>query len=297
MRESGLFVVVALDPMPELPEVETVRRGLEQSTTGMDIARVEVLRQRAIAAPNDPELFALALKDTRVCGWRRRGKYLLADLRHGADGEPAGQWGVHLRMTGQFLWLESQRPPCSHTRVRIWSAAGPELRFVDTRSFGQMWWVPQGIAAETVITGLKKLGPEPFSEAFTAEHLQLRLKGSRRPIKTALLDQSLVAGVGNIYADESLFAAGIRPHTPSNRLGSSELEKLHHALVVVLQTSIGAGGTTFSDFRDLSGTNGNYGGMAWVYRRAGEPCRRCGSPIQRERLGGRSSHWCPTCQS
>ena len=283
--------------MPELPEVETVRRGLEQRTTGMTIARLEVLRARAIAAPPDPDLFALALLDTCVSRWRRRGKYLLADLQDGTSGEAAGQWGVHLRMTGQFLWLESAQPPCAHTRVRIWSKQGPELRFVDTRSFGQMWWVPPGRATEAVITGLAKLGPEPFSEAFDADHLHRRLKGSSRPIKTALLDQTLVAGVGNIYADESLFAAGIRPHTPSHQLGLSQLETLRQALVEVLQTSIGAGGTTFSDFRDLSGTNGNYGGMAWVYRRSGQPCRRCGTPIQRERLGGRSSHWCPSCQS
>lgn len=105
-----------------------------------------------------------------------------------------------------------------------------------------------------------------------------------------------MAGVGNIYADESLFAAGIPPHTRSGQLKLGQLENLREALVEVLQNSIGAGGTTFSDFRDLSGTNGNYGGMAWVYRRGGEPCRRCGTPIRREKLGGRSSHWCPNCQ-
>jgi formamidopyrimidine-DNA glycosylase len=289
--------VSALIAVPELPEVETVRRGLEQRTSGMTIARVEVLRQRAIAAPADSELFALALRDTRISRWRRRGKYLLADLEHGAEGEAAGQWGVHLRMTGQFLWLESEQPPCRHTRVRIWSSQGPELRFVDTRSFGQMWWIPQGSATEAVITGLARLGPEPFSEAFTAKYLQQRLQKSNRAIKTALLDQSLVAGIGNIYADESLYAAGIRPQTPSQQLNIEQLNRLRQAVVEVLEISIGAGGTTFSDFRDLTGSNGNYGGVAWVYRRSGQPCRRCGTPIQRERLGGRSSHWCPTCQS
>jgi formamidopyrimidine-DNA glycosylase len=149
---------------------------------------------------------------------------------------------------------------------------------------------------ERVITGLQKLGPEPFSPAFNAGYLRNRLQGSQRCIKAALLDQSLVAGVGNIYADESLFAAGIPPHTRSGQLKLGQLENLREALVEVLQNSIGAGGTTFSDFRDLSGTNGNYGGMAWVYRRGGEPCRRCGTPIRREKLGGRSSHWCPNCQ-
>ena len=281
--------------MPELPEVETVRRGLQRQTTGLEIARVLVHRPRVIAAPaQDPAEFCRALTGRTVQEWRRRGKYLIAALDR-------GQWGVHLRMTGHFHWLErisaATTAPCRHTRVQIWNSNGDELRFVDIRSFGQMWWVPPGLASETVITGLNRLGPEPFSEAFSAEHLQQRLKGSTRPIKNALLDQSLVAGVGNIYADESLFAAGILPQTRSNQLGRNQLERLRQALVEVLQTSIGAGGTTFSDFRDLTGTNGNYGGVAWVYRRSGQPCRHCGTPILRERLAGRSSHWCPTCQS
>jgi formamidopyrimidine-DNA glycosylase len=281
--------------VPELPEVETVRRGLERQTQGLVIERVEVMRNRAIAHPPDPGLFCLALQGCRVHAWQRRGKYLLASLRDG-DGDGAGHWGVHLRMTGQFLWLKEPVAPCRHTRVRVFSAAGPELRFVDTRSFGQMWWIPPGTAVETVMTALARLGPEPFAPEFQGPWLRQRLRGSRRPIKTALLDQSLVAGVGNIYADEALFAAGIAPQTVSGQLRPRQLQELRDALVEVLRTSIGAGGTTFSDFRDLSGLNGNYGGQAWVYRRTGEPCRRCGTPIRRDRLGGRSSHWCPRCQ-
>lgn len=280
--------------MPELPEVETVRRGLEQQTTGLSIARVLVHRARAIAAPPlDPEGFAAALSGRRVASWQRRGKYLIAHLDQ-------GHWGVHLRMTGQFLWLNAERsqqhPPCRHTRVQVFDPNGRELRFIDTRSFAQMWWVPPHQAVTSVITGLQRLGPEPFDPAFDAAYLQRRLKGSKRTIKAALLDQALVAGVGNIYADESLFAAGIRPQTASGRLGRERLQRLRQALVEVLEQSIGAGGTTFSDFRDLTGTNGHYGGMAWVYRRSGQPCRRCGTPIERATLAGRSSHWCPSCQ-
>ena len=281
--------------MPELPEVETVRRGLERQLQRFTIKRLEVLRARAVAWPPDPELFCSALQGCIVGRWQRRGKYLIASLEQA--GEDAGHWGVHLRMTGQFLWLEHPSDPCRHTRVRLWNDAGQELRFVDTRSFGQMWWVPPGQPPETVISGLRRLGPEPFSEAFSADYLRQRLQGSSRAIKSALLDQALVAGVGNIYADESLFLSGIAPQTPSGRLPQCRLERLHDALVEVLHTSIGAGGTTFSDFRDLSGTNGNYGHAAWVYRRGGAPCRRCGSVIRRDRIGGRSSHWCPSCQS
>ena len=291
--------------MPELPEVETVRLGLQHQTQGFLIAKVEVLRDRAIAAPHDPALFRLALEGCRIEQWSRRGKYLLAELRH-PDGQQAGIWGVHLRMTGQFLWLAAPEgagsdpagdpDPGQHTRVRVWEQSGAELRFIDTRSFAQMWFVPPGRAVESVITGLARLGPEPFDPGFSANYLQERLRGSRRPIKSALLDQSLVAGIGNIYADESLFAAGILPQTVSDRLGSQRLERLRGAVVEILQTSIGAGGTTFSDFRDLTGTNGNYGGQAWVYRRGGLPCRRCGTPLMRDRLAGRSTHWCPCCQ-
>ena len=285
--------------MPELPEVETVRRGLERQLQGFRISRIEVLRARAVAWPPDPELFCQALSGCQVGAWSRRGKYLIAALEQ--DGEPAGHWGVHLRMTGQFLWLEAERslahPPCRHTRVQIWNTSGQELRFIDTRSFAEMWWVPPEHPIASVITGLQRLGPEPFSKAFSAAYLRQKLKNSSRTIKTALLDQALVAGVGNIYADEALFAAGIKPHTACRSLPLDRLQRLRDALVEVLEVSIGAGGTTFSDFRDLTGTNGNYGGVAFVYRRGGEPCRRCGTPIQREKLGGRSSHWCPRCQA
>jgi formamidopyrimidine-DNA glycosylase len=302
--------------VPELPEVETVRRGLEIQTQGMTIAKVEVLRTRAVAFPPDPMLFCLALRDSRIEQWRRRGKYLIARLSDGQGGE-AGHWGVHLRMTGHFLWVPANpaaplaedattankaqldprlHEPGLHTRVRIWSAAGGELRFIDTRSFAEMWWVPPDQPLESVITGLKRLGPEPFDAAFSVEYISNILRGSSRPIKSALLDQSLVAGVGNIYADESLFAAGINPHTPSGRLCREALQTLRDCLIEVLQASIGAGGTSFSDFRDLTGTNGNYGGEASVYRRTGQPCRRCGGLIQRDRLSGRSTHWCPGCQ-
>jgi formamidopyrimidine-DNA glycosylase len=281
--------------MPELPEVETVRRGLESQTRGLTIDRLQVLRSRAVASPAEPEEFCDALRGQRVTAWTRRGKYLLADLVD-ASGRDGGRWGVHLRMTGQFLWLEQPRPPCPHTRVRLWILNGQELRFVDVRSFGQMWWIPPGCPAEQVMTGLKRLGPEPFSGDFTAAYLRRSLRGSTRPIKSALLDQSLVAGVGNIYADEALFAAGIRPASRSGGLSLQRLEQLQRALVEVLETSIGAGGTTFSDFRDLRGINGNYGGQAWVYRRGGEACRRCATTIRRDRLGGRSTHWCPRCQ-
>lgn len=281
--------------MPELPEVETVRRGLTDRLKDFKISHLEVCRERAIASPGGSELFIKNLLGVQVGDWERRGKYLKA-LLHRTEHVEGGYWGVHLRMTGQFQWHEVDTPPCSHTRVRIWNDKGHELRFVDTRSFGQMWWVPPGIPAEQIITGLQKLGPEPFSKDFTTQYLKQRLQGSQRAIKSAILDQSVVAGTGNIYADESLFAAGIRPQTPSGELNDLQLDALRTNLIKILEISIGAGGTTFSDFRDLEGLNGNYGGQAWVYQRTGLKCRQCGETIVKDKISGRSSHWCPICQ-
>ncbi len=292
--------------MPELPEVETVRRGLEYTLANFQIEDIEVCRERAIASPGGASVFIGNMRGVRFGSWQRRGKYLLASLlRNKLSNNQnleknkfhnAGWWGIHLRMTGQFQWHEEIMPPCTHTRVRFWNKDGKELRFVDTRSFGQMWWVPPEKKLEDIITGLKKLGPEPFSKDFNARYLIKILKGKKRSIKSALLDQSIVAGTGNIYADESLFAAGVLPSKPSGELTEIEIEKLCSNLIKVLKISIGKGGTTFRDFRDLEGINGNYGGQAWVYRRTNQPCRVCGTLIQRELLIGRSTHWCPKCQ-
>ncbi|MXX08070.1 MAG: DNA-formamidopyrimidine glycosylase [Synechococcus sp. SB0667_bin_8] len=281
--------------MPELPEVEVVRRALQHGVGRFLIRHVEVRLERTVASPvGDCAAFAAALTECRLTSWRRRGKYLLSQLVR--QGRSAGRLGVHLRMTGRFRWLNGEDSPlCPHTRVRF-LGDGKELRFVDTRSFGRMWWVPPGTAASQVITGLQRLGPEPFAAAFDGAYLEKRLRGSRRPIKTALLDQSVVAGVGNIYADECLFLAGIPPHVASNSLSQGQLHRLCGQLVRVLARSIQQGGTSFRDFRDLQGVNGNYGQQAWVYGRPDAPCRRCGAPIQRQVLGGRSSHWCPHCQ-
>ena len=291
--------------MPELPEVETVRRGLADRLVDFYISEVEVCRERAIASPGGPELFQKMLTGLVIGDWKRRGKYLIASLLPSQtksktkqnESESAGHLGVHLRMTGYFQWHTKPTPPCCHTRVRFWNPKGEELRFVDLRSFGQLWWVPPNQPVESVITGLKTLGPEPFSNEFNISYLYEKLKRTKRPIKSALLDQSLVAGTGNIYADESLFLAGIHPETPSHFLKKPRIQNLLNQLVEVLSLSIGAGGTTFSDFRDLDGLNGNYGGQAWVYGRENKPCRKCGVKIKKSRLSGRGTHWCPNCQS
>jgi formamidopyrimidine-DNA glycosylase len=278
--------------MPELPEVETVRRGLNQLTLQQKIVGGDVLLPRTIAYPDSWEGFLEGIQGHFVTAWQRRGKYLLAEL----DTKNNSFLGVHLRMTGQLLWMHQNEPLHKHTRVRIFFENHQELRFVDQRTFGQMWWVPPNKAVETVMTGLAKLAVDPFAAEFTVDYLAEKLKNRRRPIKTALLDQSVVAGLGNIYADEALFMSQIRPETQCTELTRSRIQKLHPAIVQVLTKSIEAGGTTFSNFLSVQGVNGNYGGVALVYNRTGEPCRVCNSPIQRIRLGGRSSHFCLECQ-
>jgi formamidopyrimidine-DNA glycosylase len=277
--------------MPELPEVETVRRGLNQLTLNQKITGGDVLLNRTIAYPFSVEEFIHGIKGSAIMTWHRRGKYLLAGL-----SPSAGYLGVHLRMTGQLLWLHRDEPLHKHTRVRIFFGDQQELRFVDQRTFGQMWWVPPKVAVESVMTGLAKLAADPFSPEFTVEYLAAKLQNRRRPIKTALLDQSVVAGLGNIYADEALFKCGVLPETLCTDLQLEQIEQLRQVIIEVLETSIAAGGTTFSNFLNVKGINGNYGGVAWVYNRAGEPCRVCSNVIQRIRLAGRSSHFCPQCQ-
>ncbi|MEL6246919.1 MAG: DNA-formamidopyrimidine glycosylase [Cyanobacteria bacterium J06627_15] len=280
--------------MPELPEVETVRRGLNRVTLHQPIRGGDVLLARIIAYPESADDFLAALQATEIEGWQRRGKYLLAALSR--QGKAAGWLGVHLRMTGQLLWLEPTEAVSSHSRVRLFVGDGRELRFVDQRTFGRLWWVPPSAAPPEVMTGLQRLGPEPFEAEFSVAYLRSHLGRSQRPIKNALLDQRLVAGIGNIYADEALFISGIRPTVRCDRIGPRRASRLHSAIRKVLIDSIEAGGTTFSDFRDVHGINGNYGGVAWVYDRAGEPCRTCQTPIQRLKLAGRSAHYCPQCQ-
>ena len=280
--------------MPELPEVETVRRGLHELTINRPIQGGDVLLPRTLAYPDDIEQFWQGITDTAIASWQRRGKYLLAELKD--KSQPAGWLGVHLRMTGQLLWVQQDSTLQKHTRIRLFFPEDWELRFVDTRTFGKFWYVPPATKVESIITGLQKLGPEPLEEDFSLEYFAEKLHNRRRLIKTLLLDQAIVAGIGNIYADEALFKSGIKPDTVAADLNSQQIKRLHASIVDVLQTSIDKGGTTFSDFLNLLGVSGNYGDSALVYGRKGQPCRVCGIAIEKVKLGGRSSHFCPNCQ-
>jgi len=291
--------------LPELPEVETVRRGLEQKLKNFIIKKVEICRESTVAYPIDKKEFIEGLHNSLIYKWNRRGKYLIAELKKNESNNidaneislvNNGVLVVHLRMTGYFTFNNILTNPCKHTRIRLFDNNNNELRYIDVRSFGQMWWVKDGLLPNNIIKGLGTLGPEPFSENFNISYLKKIIVNKKRSIKSILLDQTIIAGIGNIYADESLFSAGISPFREAKTIKENELKKLKIAIVEVLKKSIGAGGTTFSDFRDLEGENGNFGLQTNVYRRTGKQCRRCKNLIERQKISGRSTHWCRKCQ-
>lgn len=295
--------------MPELPEVETVRRGLELALAGDAIVAVEVLRDASIAYP-DVEIFIASVPGHKFGKVLRRGKYLLIELDRGAG------LACHLRMSGRLLVRDgiqgntktakkaktikvaetekSMREP-QFLRVRLVLASGRELHFEDMRVFGRLWFKPKGKTFEDVIPSLALLGVEPL-ESLTSAHLECAFKGKVQAVKTALLDQHILAGVGNIYADESLFLSGIHPTVSASKVTAEQLVKLVDNVKLVLSRAIESGGSTLRDYTDSSGVNGNYQNLAWVYGREGQPCRQCASPIERIKLNGRSSHFCSQCQ-
>lgn len=269
--------------MPELPEVETVVRGLRRSLTGQNINNVEVLWERTIDRPV-PDEFRSRLLNRRITAVARRGKFIILHLNE-------GDWLVHLRMTGQLLVMprDDQSQP-RHTRVVI-ACDSKRLLFVDMRKFGRMYWVPDAAAM------LSSLGPEPLEEGFSSDVLAASLSRRRMPIKSLLLDQRVVAGIGNIYADEALFTAGIAPERMGCTLTPAEVGVLFSAIRVELQRGIQNRGTTLSDYRDADGRRGDHHAHLRVYGRGEQPCLRCGARIVRSRVGGRSSYHCPNCQA
>jgi len=292
--------------LPELPEVETVRRGLEKKLNNFIVKKVEVCRDSTVAFPTYKEEFINGLQNSLFYKWNRRGKYLIAELKK-IENENIqihekitlkhnGFLVVHLRMTGYFKFIDNFTKPCKHTRIRFFDKQNNELRYIDVRSFGQMWWIKKELSPNKIIKGLGSLGPEPFSKDFNEIYLKKVISKRTKSIKAILLDQTIVAGIGNIYADESLYSAGISPFREARTIKKNELIKLKESIVTVLKKSIGSGGTTFSDFRDLEGENGNFGLQTNVYRRTGKECRKCGNLIERQKITGRSTHWCPKCQ-
>ncbi|HXH84977.1 MAG TPA: bifunctional DNA-formamidopyrimidine glycosylase/DNA-(apurinic or apyrimidinic site) lyase [Candidatus Tectomicrobia bacterium] len=270
--------------MPELPEVETIRRDLAPALRGARIESVRVAPDagQVVQAPS-PEALDAALRGRRIAEIRRRGKYLIFEL----DG--GGALVVHLGMTGALLLRRVGDPPDPYTRVVFALDRGRELRFSDLRKFGRVRLVDD---PEEVVG---KLGPEPL-DGLTAERLRAIFARRAAPVKAVLLDQEAIAGIGNIYADESLFRAGIHPLRPANSLRRAELERLAAAIPETLEEAMGHRGSSYRDYRDAEGREGTHQFYVRVFRRTGQPCFVCGAPIQRITLAGRGTHFCPRCQ-
>lgn len=258
------------------------------SLPGDKVVGVEILRADSIGYPLAQQFKSL-LKGHRFESLSRRGKYLLMDLDRGAG------LAVHLRMSGRLLLAERGSPDGNHLRVRIRLESGRELRFEDMRVFGRIWFVPPGKSFEDIIPGLAELGVEPL-EVLTGSYLRSVFRNKIQAVKPALLDQHLIAGIGNIYADESLFEAGINPLRKAMSLSADELDRLAETIRLVLSRAIDLGGSSIRDYTDSQGVNGNYQDESLVYGRAGQSCRRCQTVIQVVRLAGRSTHFCHQCQ-
>jgi formamidopyrimidine-DNA glycosylase len=266
--------------MPELPEVETIVRTLRPSLLGRRIDALRIIRQDIIR-PKNIDLNS-KLTGRAILAIGRRGKKIIFNLDDDA------RFYVHLGMSGRLTLDRPQAviPPHTHLILHI---AGGELRFTDPRRFGGVFWLGTHASPDT------DLGPEPLE--LRASQLAARLTRTRRAIKTALLDQKILAGLGNIYADESLFAAGIHPQIPASKLSSTQIARLNRSIKTVLNRAIHHRGSTLRDYRDPNGQPGDFQKIHRVYDRAGKPCVVCGAPIFRIVLGGRSTHFCPKCQN
>jgi formamidopyrimidine-DNA glycosylase len=267
--------------MPELPEVETVVRTLRPRLVG-SIIRAVRLERADILDPLGTDL-AAHLVGRSVTTVERRGKRIIVAL------DNAERFYIHLGMTGQLTVVAADEPLRNHTHLVLELAgeAKMELRFRDPRRFGGIWWLGQAGSDEG-------MGPEPLT--IRPAQLAERLKKTRRAIKVALLDQSIIAGLGNIYVDESLFIARIHPLVPANRITTAQVARLNRAIKLTLRKAIHHRGSTLRDYRDADGEAGGYQSRHAVYGREGEPCVECKTPIRRIVLGGRSTHFCLNCQ-
>jgi formamidopyrimidine-DNA glycosylase len=269
--------------MPELPEVENIRRHLLEMVGGRTITGAEVLLPKLVGG--DPPAFVREVTGRTITGARRRGKYLILELS-------SGYLFCHLKLSGRFI--HRARPDLDR-RSGAWQVAlflddGAALYYYDLRRFGFICFRDRDPEKEL------KMGPEPLEPAFTLESWRKILAGRRTRIKPLLLDQARVAGIGNIYAAEALFQAGIHPDRPANSLSDEESRKLHRAIRDVLRRAVKAGGTSVSDYFKPDGTPGSFQDSLFVYQRAGKKCRRCGATVAVQKDGNRSTYYCPGCQ-
>jgi formamidopyrimidine-DNA glycosylase len=275
--------------VPELPEVETIRRQLASRVAGRTIERAQVL-DPLWSAPIPTQHVERKLTGRRMEALRRRGKYLIADL------EGDRHLVMHLRMTGNLLWAtpEEDPDPRPHLRVRLTLDDGHRLLFMDQRRFGTGVVIDGTEQLEGYLAA--RVGPEPLDSGFTPDVLARAARGRRAPVKAFLLDQRRLAGVGNIYADEALFRAGIHPLRPAGRLRRAEIERLHAGIVEALERGIARQGASIDDYRDSNGERGSMQDEFLIHLRAGKPCIRCGRPVTKTIAAGRGTYICRRCQ-
>jgi formamidopyrimidine-DNA glycosylase len=272
--------------MPELPEVETIRGDLERRLTGKRFTGAEVLWPGSVDRP-PADAFAQAIVGRRIEGVGRRGKFLILRLDDGSS------LVVHLRMTGRLRTHPRDAERHRHVRVVLHLDDDTDLHFEDQRKFGRLYLVAGEAELASV---LAKVGREPLEEAFTREAFRDLLAHRHAMLKPLLLDQRMLAGMGNIYVDEALYRAKLHPLRRSDTLTPDEVDRLYDGIVAALQQGIANRGTTLTDYRDAWGTAGRNQEQLLVFRQEGKPCPRCGTPIQKIRVAGRGTHLCPTCQ-
>jgi formamidopyrimidine-DNA glycosylase len=278
--------------MPELPEVETIRRDLEKEAVGKRIKTVEVTGMRSIRRHTNKKHFISRLEGRKITGIDRKGKYLLVKL------EGTDYLVIHLGMSGQLLWSKNGKDEkAKHTHVVIGFTTAGQLRFLDPRTFGELF-VTSVEDLDSAVPELAHLGFDPVEQAISWTVFGEMLHSKHRKLKDLLMDQKFLAGIGNIYSDEILWAAGLRYDRSSDDLTSQEIRRLYRAMSETLHDAIKHRGSSLADeqYRDLFGKVGGYSEEHKVYDREGQPCRRCRSPIARIKLGGRSHFLCEQCQ-
>ncbi|MEO7836912.1 MAG: bifunctional DNA-formamidopyrimidine glycosylase/DNA-(apurinic or apyrimidinic site) lyase [Acidimicrobiales bacterium] len=286
--------------MPELPEVETIRRGLEKEVVGKRVKHVEVTGVRSVRRHKEND-FGPRLEGRKIASVQRKGKYLLLPLEDGplTPGQEADDvLVIHLGMSGQLLRARSVKEEApKHTHVVITFTQGGLLRFVDPRTFGELF-VTAASELEKQVAELAHLGFDPLEDIISWNRFGEMLHSRKAKLKPLLMDQRFMAGVGNLYADEILWVAGIRPDRGSETMSSQEVRRLYRAMVEVLQEAVKHRGSSLADeqYRDLFGAVGDYQSQHKVYDKEGEPCRRCRTPIVRMKAQGRSTFLCPQCQ-
>ncbi|WP_430612431.1 DNA-formamidopyrimidine glycosylase [Enterococcus sp. DIV0876] len=272
--------------MPELPEVETVRKGLSSLVLNKTIASVEVRWPRIIESPEVP-IFSELLKGQQLLGFDRRGKFLIFKMT-------SVDLISHLRMEGKYEFFAKEPIIDKHTHVIFHFTDGSQLQYHDVRKFGRMTLVDKDQSGS--YKGIQQLGPEPKPDSFLLPAFEMGLKKAKKAIKPLLLDQKLVTGLGNIYVDEALWEAKLHPEQPANTLTSDEVVLLHAAIIDVLDRAVNAGGTTIRTYLNALGEAGKFQQSLHVYGQTGNPCQRCGTPIVKIKVAQRGTHFCPHCQ-